>query len=209
MLEEYLSPHGFDISCLSNGDGIEASLTARMPTLILLDVILPGKNGLYWLAFLKKNYPHLPVIILSAQSEANDRLRGLELGADDYLVKPFHPKELLIRIRKALGINQPESNGYIKIGDQFFNPDRELLLSKGQTIKLTTLDTKLLTFLCQNAGQTLSRDAISQALHGSEIDPMDRKIDMQITRLRKKIEPDPGTPQHLHTVWRKGYRFSF
>ncbi|MBU0656965.1 MAG: response regulator transcription factor [Gammaproteobacteria bacterium] len=209
LLEEYLRPHGFKISCLSSGAKIADHLKINLPDLILLDIIMPGKNGLYWLAYLKRLHPHLPVLMLSAQSGANDRLRGLELGADDYLIKPFHPKELLIRLRKILGIKQPQANGYIKIGEQFFNPERELLLGKGQTIKLTTQEARLLTFFCKNAGQTLTRDALSQALHGSDHAPMDRKIDMQITRLRKKLEPDLGTPRHLHTVWRKGYRFTF
>ncbi len=209
LLEEFFRQYDLEISCLSNGTEIQKHLRYQQPDIIVLDIIMPGKNGLYWLAWLQKHYPQIPVVILSAQSKADERLQGLELGAIDYLTKPFHPKELLIRVRRILNITQPEASNFFKIGEQFFDPKRELLLNSGQSIKLTTLDAKLLTFLCKHEGEILTRDAISHALHNLEHDPMDRKIDMQVTRLRKKIEPDPSTPRHLHTVWRKGYRFTF
>lgn len=209
LLEEFFRQYDLETACLSSGEEIKKYLNYQQPDIIVLDIIMPGKNGLYWLAWLQKHYPQIPVLILSAQSKADERLQGLELGAIDYLTKPFHPKELLIRVRRILNIKQPEVSNFFKIGEQFFDPKRELLLNSGQSIKLTTLDAKLLAFLCKHEGETLTRDSISHALHNIEHDPMDRKIDMQVTRLRKKIEPDPGTPRHLHTVWRKGYRFTF
>ncbi|MBJ6611715.1 MAG: response regulator transcription factor [Candidatus Thiothrix moscowensis] len=207
LLEEYLPLHGFAVQGIANGDKIEDYLYAYSPALVVLDIVLPGKSGLYWLKHLKTVYPQLPVLVLSAQGNATDRLRGLELGANDYLPKPFHPKELLIRIRNILHSHPLSSTGTIRIGDHLFDPERELLLRKDGTIKLTSLDSLLLNFFCQHPGKVLSRDAISHALHGNDHAPLDRSIDMRINRLRKKLESDLDNPRHLHTVWRKGYRF--
>ncbi|HRJ54274.1 MAG TPA: response regulator transcription factor [Candidatus Thiothrix moscowensis] len=208
LLEEYLPLHGFAVQGIANGDKIEDYLYAYSPALVVLDIVLPGKSGLYWLKHLKTVYPQLPVLVLSAQGNAIDRLRGLELGASDYLTKPFHPKELLIRIRNILYGYPTTSHGTLRIGEHLFDPERELLLSKGGVVKLTSLDNQLLHFFCQHPGKILSRDAISHALHGNDHAPLDRSIDMRINRLRKKLEADLSNPRHLHTVWRKGYRFT-
>ena len=206
LLVEYLASHGFLVSTLSNGENIGAVLGNYQIDLVALDIVIPGKDGLYWLEWLKKHYPHIPILILSARNSAKDRLKGLELGAIDYLIKPFHPKELLIRIQNTLRRQSQTEEQPIKIGEQLFDQTLEILIQEDRLVKLTSLETQLLAFLCQNAGQVISRDAISYALHGSEHHPMNRSIDMQINRLRKKLGDTPHSPKHIHTVWRKGYR---
>lgn len=203
-----MSLHACKIHSLPNGEGLQDFLQAQTPDLIILDIMMPGRNGLYWLSWLKDNHPEIPVLIMSAKDSMDDRMQGLELGAEDYLTKPFHPKELLIRLRNILRNKPAHKDQLIKIGEHYFDPAHERLIRQNTAIKLTSLETRLLEFFCQNAGQTLTRDAISIALHGNEHHPMDRGIDMHINRLRKKIEGDISQPRYLHTVWRKGYRLT-
>lgn len=208
LLSDFLSAHGYYIRSLLHGSCLKKTLTNHNVELIVLDIVLPGKDGLYWLTWLKDQYPQIPVLILSAQDTAEKRIQGLECGAHDYLVKPFHPRELLIRIRNILHTSNPPTSMQISIGRHVFDPSHGVLNGEGYNIKLTTQETALLNFFCQNTDKVLSRDTISHALYGNDHRPMDRKIDMLITRLRKKLEDDHKAPQHLHTVWRKGYRFT-
>lgn len=205
LLQEYLTEHHYRIHTLLNGEEIDSFCQNSQPDLILLDIMLPGKDGLYWLEWIKKHHPHLPVMLLSAKKSADERLAGLEVGADDYLTKPFHPKELLIRLQKIIR-NPAPPNNLIAIGDNLFDPLHEKLERDGTVIKLTTQENRLLQFFCQNAGQVLTRDAISHAMNGNEHPPLNRSIDMTINRLRKKLGDDAHDPQHLRTIWRKGYR---
>lgn len=207
LLQEYLTAHDYRIHSLLNGEEIDVFCQSSPPDLVLLDIMLPGKDGLHWLGWIKKHHPHLPVMLLSAKKSADERLAGLEVGADDYLTKPFHPKELLIRIQNIIRHtpNKP-SNNLITIGDNLFDPLHEKLERDNTVIKLTTQETCLLQFFYQNAGQILTRDAISHALSGNEHLPLNRSIDMTINRLRKKLGDDANDPKHLHTIWRKGYR---
>ncbi len=207
LLQEYLTAHHYHIHTLLSGEELEGFCQYSQPDLILLDIMLPGKDGLHWLEWIKKNHPHLPVMLLSAKKSADERLAGLEVGADDYLTKPFHPKELLIRIQHIMRHQPSQSNDpLIVIGDSLFNPVHENLRRDNTVIKLTTQENRLLQFFCQNAGQILTRDAISHALNGNDHPPLNRSIDMTINRLRKKLGDDADNPQHLRTVWRKGYR---
>lgn len=209
LLEEYFVELGYQIHALPNGEEISDFFQHHQPDIILLDIMMPGgKDGLYWLGWLKEQYPQIPVMLLSAKKSAQERLQGLEIGADDYLTKPFHPKELLIRIRNIMR-HAPQKNGHmIQIGSNLFDPTRERLERDNTIIKLTTQESSLLLFFCQNSGQTLTRDAISHAMNGNEHQPMNRSIDMTINRLRKKLGDDATDPQHLCTVWRKGYRLT-
>ncbi len=206
LLEEYFVAHGYQIQALTSGEEISKVLQHYQPGIILMDIMMPGKDGLHWLGWLKERYPHIPVLLLSAKKSAQERLHGLELGAEDYLIKPFHPKELLIRISNILRHQAPANGEPIQIGDYLFDHVQERLVNHETCIKLSTQETRLLQFLCRNAGQILTRDAISYAMNGNEHHPMNRSIDMQINRLRKKLGDDPANPVHLHTVWRKGYR---
>ena len=209
LLGEYLYLHNYQIDMLPCGEEIIHFLQTQEPELILLDIMMPGKDGLYWLNWLKKHRPSTPVMLLSAKKSAEERLQGLELGADDYLTKPFDPKELLIRIRHVMR-DKPPNNGRVihKIGRSLFDPVHEHLEREDTTIKLTTQESGLLQFFCQNPGKILTRDAISHAMYGNEYQPMNRSIDMTINRLRKKLDDNTSTPRYLCTVWRKGYRLT-
>ena len=209
LLEEYLCQNDYHIDALQCGEEISEFLQHQQPDFILLDIMMPGKDGLHWLRWLKKYHEHIPVMLLSAKKSAQERLQGLEFGADDYLTKPFHPKELLIRIRNIMR-DRPLANGRVihKIGSSFFDPVHEHLERDNTTIKLTTQESGLLQFFCQNPGQILTRDAISLALYGNDYQPMNRSIDMTINRLRKKLDDNATTPRYLCTVWRKGYRLT-
>lgn len=209
LLEEFFCLHGcYHIHALQDGNGIGEFINKRPPDMIMLDIMMPGKDGWYWLDWLKQHYPQLPVLLLSARKTPDDRLKGFELGAADYLIKPFHPMELLIRINNILHRHIPHTGKHFQIGNYLFDPRREALQRGDTQIKLSTLESRLLLFFCENAGQTLTRDAISFALNGNEHHPMNRSIDMTITRLRKKLGDDKDFPQYLHTVWRKGYRLT-
>jgi DNA-binding response OmpR family regulator len=208
LLQEYLTAHNYHIHSLLNGEEIDSFCRDYQPDLVLLDIMLPGNDGLHWLKWIKKHHPNLPVMLLSAKKSADERLAGLEIGADDYLTKPFHPKELLIRIQNIIRHIPAKPNDLIAIGDNLFNPLHEKLERDDTTIKLTTQEARLLQFFCQNAGQVLTRDAISHAINGNEHLPLNRSIDMTINRLRKKLGDDANNPQYLRTIWRKGYRLT-
>lgn len=207
LLEEFVVTHGCLLHSLGQGDHLVEYLQNQQPDLIALDIMMPGKDGLYWLAWLRDHYPLLPVLLLSTKASARDRLKGLELGAEDYLIKPFHPKEFLIRAGHILRNKSIPRRTLTQIGEYQFDPLHECLFHHDRQIRLTTLETRLLSFFCQNAGQTLTRDAISHALTGNEHQPLNRSIDMAINRLRKKLGENLTAPKHLYTVWRKGYRF--
>ncbi|OQX05138.1 MAG: hypothetical protein BWK73_34420 [Thiothrix lacustris] len=209
LLQEYLTAHDYGLHSFFNGEEIVDFCQHYQPDLVLLDIMLPGKDGLYWLEWIKKHHPHLPVMLLSAKKSANERLAGLERGANDYLTKPFHPKELLIRIQNILRhIPDKPDKHLIPIGDNWFDPLHEKLERDHTAIRLTTQEARLLQFFCQNAGQILTRDAISQAINGNDHPPLNRSIDMTINRLRKKLGDDAHNPRHLRTIWRKGYRLT-
>lgn len=207
LLGVYLCDYNLHIQSRYCGEEIGEFLQQQTPHIILLDIMLPGKDGLYWLSWSKEHYPHIPVILLSAKKSADERLHGLELGADDYLTKPFHPKELIIRIQHIMR-HIPQATAYrtYQIGDNLFDPLHERLERESSHIKLTTQENALLHFLCQHAGQILTRDSISHAMTGNEHHPLNRSIDMTINRLRKKLGDNASTPRYLCTVWRKGYR---
>ena len=146
-------------------------------------------------------------MILSSQQAVDDRIAGLQLGADDYLIKPFHMTELLLRLKNIL---RHQRSTETKLDDSYiycFDPEHALFFRDGQTIKLTTTETRLMRFLFDHAGEIVTRDQISEALRGNSHHPLDRSIDVHMNRLRKKIEAKPNLPKYLNTVWGKGYRF--
>ncbi len=207
LLQNYLQSHHYIVHALSGGDEIEAFLRTCKPDMVLLDILLPGKDGMFWLEQLKENQPALPVLILSAKQSNADRIRCLELGADDCLSKPFHNKELLLRIRNILRHRTPPQEQLEKESHAFY-PERGLFTKDELTIKLTPTENKILKFFFDHMEKLVTRDQLSEALYGSSYNPLDRTIDVHINRLRKKIEDNPGTPKYLHTIWGKGYRFS-
>ncbi len=209
LLQEFLGLHGYSVKSLFDGETLEDFLELNKVDVIILDIMLPGQSGFHWLGWLRDNYPALPVLVLSAQDRTSDRIEGLERGADDYLVKPFHTQELLLRLQAILRHRQlnadqpPQQYAYAYC----FDPERSYFMRDGKQIRLTLTETRILGFLFANVGKVVSRDDISEAVRGNSHHPLDRSIDVHINRLRKKIEVNPGRPRHLNTVWGIGYRF--
>jgi DNA-binding response OmpR family regulator len=212
-IEINLTQRNHHVSQLSEGEEIETVLQQHTIDLIILDVLLPGKDGFYWLEWLHSQYPAMDILILSAKKSDNDRVQGLELGALDYLPKPFHIKELLIRIENILQRspnrlkNSNNSNIVVKFGEFQFDSHTNTLTKRNQSLRLTPCEAELLAVLYQHQDQIVTRDQLAQALTGHDHSPLDRRIDVHISRLRNKIEEDPSSPVFIRTVWGKGYQF--
>jgi two-component system OmpR family response regulator len=214
LLAKYLSKNGMRVSTADGGQAMRESLKTSAPDLIVLDVMMPGEDGLSLCRYLRES-TELPVILLTAMAEDTDRIVGLEVGADDYVTKPFNPRELLARIkavlRRAQSMPRPkEKNDAERLGFDRWTFDllrRELVADDDVTVPLSTAEFKLLNVLVQRPGMVLSRDQLLDLTAGREAAPFDRSIDNQVSRLRKKIEVDPKNPKILQTVWGGGYKF--
>lgn len=212
LLESYLEEQGYAVSYVNDGVEMDKFLKSNTADLIILDLMLPGEDGLSLAQRLRQN-SNIPVIMLSARGEDIDRIIGLEMGADDYLAKPFNPRELLARIkallRRSNTTQQSASSAAINYTFSSFHLDieQQQLLNNDEVVPLTTGEFSLLRVLIENPGQELNRDDLVQKIKGYERQPYDRSIDVCITRLRKKIEPDPAKPSFIHTVWGRGYIF--
>ena len=212
LLSAYLSKNNFLISSARNSSEARSLLNYFEFDLLVIDIMMPGENGLELLESIRKR-TNVPAIFLSAKGESKDKINGLEIGADDYLSKPFEPKELLLRLERLLSRSNRQSSNetdrYIQIGDKVFDLYRLELYDGNRLIKLTNLEISLLNFLVLNPEKTISREIILKnlELNQEEKNFNQRNVDVQITRLRKKIEPDPKNPRHLKTVRGRGYRF--
>ncbi len=212
-LEINLTQRNYKVTQLNKGEEIEAVLPQHTIDLIVLDLMLPGEDGFYWLERLRSEYPSMDILILSAKKSDNDRVQGLELGAVDYLPKPFHMKELLIRIENILQRSpnrqqdSNKSNTVFKFGEFQFDTRLNTLTKRNQSLKLTPCEAELLAVLCQHRDEIVTRDLLAQALTGHDHSPLDRRIDVHINHLRNKIEEDPSSPVFIRTVWGKGYQF--
>lgn len=208
FLKAFLSQHNFKVYSLLHGEGIENFLQDHAVDIILLDVLLPEKDGYHWLQWLKENYVDIPILMLSVKGHTNDRVQGLEMGANDYIVKPADPRELLARVNNILSLTQTDKHSLcIMFGDFTFELGRLTLYNGEELIRLTTTEAELLKIFCENQNKTLSRDELTFHLRGNEHNPYDRSIDVHINRLRNKLEDDPSNPRYLLTTWGKGYRF--
>ncbi len=214
LLSRYLTEQGY-VTAVA-GDGIEMDdwLQLHHPDLVIMDLMLPGEDGLS-LAQRLRNSINVPIIMLSARGEEVDRIVGLEMGADDYLSKPFNPRELLARIRAVLRRNtttvQTESmppEQVLPFGEFKLDTERKLLFRSKEEVALTTGEMTLLIVLAQHPDRVLSRDQLMDMITGHNHEPFDRSIDVRITRLRHKIESNPSSPQFIRTVWGQGYRFT-
>jgi len=204
LLSRYLSENGYLVSTAADAEEARAQLASMAFDLIVLDVMMPGENGIDLTRGLRA-INDVPILLLTAMGDTKDRITGLDAGADDYMGKPFEPRELLLRIASVLRRSSREPPAEIRekrFGRFCFNLDRQELLENGDPVYLTTAEANLLAVLSQHAGQTLSREAMAEL---SSSDGNLRTIDVQITRLRKKIEDDPRMPRHLQTVRGKGY----
>ena len=205
LLREFLQREGFDIEFAHNGQaGLEAALRGGYD-LVVLDVMLPGLDGF---EILRRLRPHsaVPVLMLTARGEDVDRIVGLELGADDYLPKPFNPRELVARVRAILRRMEPRPNaGRLEINGVVIDPGSRETYCDGRRVELTTLEFDILEQLMRAAGRVLSRDALMEALYNRKATPFDRSMDMHISHLRRKLESCGRTL--IKTVRGVGYQF--
>ena len=215
LIKQYLNDQGFECFAGEQGKDLDQIIQKKDIDLIVLDLMLPNESGLDICKRVRVNKVNIPIIMLTAKGDEVDRIIGLEMGADDYLPKPFNPRELLARInsifrRLAMETNENlinRSASIIKFDDFEFN-SQERTLKKGQLIiDLTSGEFSLLKVFIENANQPLSRDQIMQLAKGKELDVFDRSIDVQISRIRKLIEANPNKPKYLKTKWGYGYVF--
>ncbi len=213
LLSGYLGNQGFEVSTVADGQAMDDWLAAHRPDLVVLDLMLPGEDGLSIARRLAGDYK-LPIVMISARGEELDRIVGLEVGADDYLPKPFNPRELLARIRAVLrrSATVPDhaakSEGEYEFGAFRFDPERRLLFRGSDEVELSRAEFDLLNVFVGHPNRVLSRDFIMECLGGSYRDPLDRSVDVRVTRLRHKIEADPAQPCYIRTVWGVGYQFT-
>lgn len=211
LAQAYLSQQGFSVDCVDSGESMEAYLQENSVDLIILDLMLPGEQGLD-VARRLKSESDIPIIIVSAQGDDIDRIVGLEVGADDYVPKPFNPRELLARVRAVLRRAQRSdvaatADSSPHFGDFSLDLASHRLSKGGANVPLTSGEFDLLAILVAHPNKVLDRDRILDLLTGAERSPFDRSIDVRVTRLRGKIEPDPSAPVYIKTVWGKGYMF--
>lgn len=214
LLGRYLGEAGFTVSSVGDGVAMDRFLQTRQPDLVILDLMLPGEDGLSLARRLRAGNSELPVIMLSARGDEVDRIVGLEMGADDYLPKPFNPRELLARIKALLRRTHAAAREHDWDASNYRFDKFELdlvcqeLRCNGSPLHLTTSEFTLLRVFVENPEQELSRDDLVQKLKGYERQPYDRSIDVRVARIRKKIEPDITNPSFIRTVWGRGYIFT-
>ena len=213
LLATYLGRHGFDTLLLPDTRQLDAFLERYQPQLLILDLMLPGEDGLAACRRLRARGEMRPVIMLTARDEPVDRVIGLEMGADDYLGKPFDPRELVARIeavlrRGALSPLAPDPEGGVtRFGEWLFDRAARQLSRKDQAVTLTSGEFALLNTLIHHARQPMKRERLLELTRGDASESFDRAIDVQIHRLRRLIETDPAHPRYLQTVWGIGYVF--
>jgi DNA-binding response OmpR family regulator len=186
--------------------GYEKALSAK-PDLILVDLRLPGMSGIEISKQLRAGNVQTPIIVLSAVGQEVDKVLLLEIGADDYVVKPFGARELLARIRAVLRRTSPDSRKIVQFGDSSIDFERRIVMRCGEPIKLTPAEYNLLTYFLSNPDRPLTRDMILNSVWGYESFPNTRTVDAHVVKLRQKLEPDPNTPKLFLTVHGVGYRF--
>ncbi len=213
LLQEYLSSQGFAVDTVADGKAMELNMQQQMPALVILDLMLPGEDGLSLARKLRVN-GNMPIIMLSARGDDMDRIIGLEVGADDYLAKPFNPRELLARIRAVLRRHdeRPAEAAGAAVLHRFGNFQLDMnsrsLAKDGLEIALTAGEFNLLRIFVEHPNRVLNRDQLMDLMKGYERSPFDRSIDVRVTRLRRKIETDPSAPEYVRTVWGEGYLFT-
>ncbi len=214
LLSRYLTEQGFAVNTLPDGTLLDKRLQRDPPHLLVLDLMLPGEDGLAICRRLRGNGETVPIIMLTAKSEDVDRIVGLEMGADDYLPKPFNPRELVARINAVLrrynesnAPGAPTAEGVITFGVHALDLSTRTLNRGDEVLALTTGEFSLLKVLVTHPRQPLAREKLMMLARGRDHEVFDRAIDVQISRLRKLIEADPGAPRFIQTVWGFGYVF--
>lgn len=207
MIRDFLANEGFEVQIEGRGDTAEKRIPQENPDAVLLDVNLPGMDGISVCRSVRSAY-HGPILILTARGDEMDEVIGLEVGADDYMTKPVKPRVLLARLRAHLRKVPTDRNATsrrIAIGSMVIDAGQRTFEVDGERLNLTTAEFELMWLLAENAGQVLSRDDISQQLHGIKYDGLDRSIDLRVSRLRKRIGDDSGDPQRIKSVRGTGY----
>jgi two-component system, OmpR family, phosphate regulon response regulator OmpR len=207
LLKEYLSRAGFRVTAAAGGAPARRLLTTLDFDLAVFDVMMPGEDGFSltrWLREQRGAAGKTPVLMLTARGEASDRIEGLRTGADDYLPKPFEPEELLLRIEAILrrAQDRPQPGGPLSLGRCRFDPERGELICDGEPVRITEAEVALLRHLAKTPHEPVDRLELARG----SVDPSGRAVDVQVTRLRRKIEEDPKAPRYLQTVRGVGYR---
>jgi len=214
LLVRYLGGEGHEVKAVADAAGMDKQLARERYDLVVLDLMLPGEDGLAICRRLRAQEAGPAIIMLTAKGDDVDRIVGLEMGADDYLPKPFNPRELLARINAVLRRRAPAGppgapaeGGILQFGEFSLNLSTRTLTRSGKAVSLTTGEFSVLKVLAQHPRQPLSRDKLMELARGREYEVFDRSIDVQISRLRKIVEDDPAHPKHIQTVWGFGYVF--
>ena len=211
LVTEYLRAEGFQVDTAHEGKaGLSKALSAEH-LLVVLDVMLPGLNGFDVLRKIRDS-SRIPVLLLTARGEDVDRIVGLEIGADDYLPKPFNPRELVARIRAILRRSQGKAHEaqipeVIRVGDVELDPATRVVLHRGKRVELTSVEFDLLQVLLREAGRVVTREALVDEVLGRKFSPFDRSIDMHVSKVRRKLE-DSSSEEHIKTVRGAGYIFA-
>ncbi|MCG1043117.1 response regulator [Mycetohabitans sp. B8] len=213
LLRDYLTRQGIEVSVLHDATSLERRLERERPDLIVLDLMMPGVDGLTALRQLRAAGDDIPVIMLTARADDVDRIVGLELGADDYLGKPFNPRELLARVqavlrrRRSVPSAAPEQREPFGFGRFALDFQTRSLMQDGRPVALSGSEFALLKIFVNHPMRTLTRERLLELLHGPEYDGTDRGIDVQVWRLRRTLETDPSAPRFIQTVRGRGYVF--
>ena len=214
LLKEYLEDNGHRVLTLADGSEVMKTIRTESPDIIILDIMLPGKDGLEVLKEIRMDHT-LPVIMLTAKGDDTDRIVGLELGADDYLPKPFNPRELLARMKAVLRRVVPEDRDEVerkedmllKAGGLTLNRAKQTILIEDEEVELSSTEYKILEVLMRHPNIILSRDQLMNLARGRDFMAFDRSIDVHVSKLRAKVETDPRSPMRIKTVWGTGYMF--
>lgn len=215
LLRRYLGENGFQVYVTENGASMNRLWVRERFDALILDLMMPGEDGLQILRRLRAQKDMTPVIMLTARGEDVDRIVGLELGADDYIAKPFNPRELLARIHAVLRRRPAQDapgaptmeNEIVRFGEFELDLGTRTLRKNGETMSVTTGEFAVLKAFARHPRVPLSRDKLMEMARGREYEAFDRSLDVQVSRLRKLIEPDPSKPRYLQTVWGLGYVF--
>ncbi len=212
LLTRYLGEQGFEVKALPDARDIDKRLQRDPPHLVVLDLMLPGEDGLAVCRRLRGAGEKVPIIMLTAKGEDVDRIVGLEMGADDYLAKPFNPRELVARIHAVLRRHSqrpapgtPVDQGLVPFGSWTLDLAARTLTRDDKMVNLTTGEYSLINVLVQHPRQPLAREKLMMLARGRDHDVFDRAIDVQVSRLRKLVEQDPTNPRYIQTVWGFGY----
>ena len=207
LLKSYLEGFGYKVSSFTHPDDALDKLNTSKFDMIILDVMMPGKDGFEVCRIIRKT-SKVPIIMLTARGEVTDRIVGIELGADDYIAKPFEPRELLVRMQAIFRRTDTSNNDeIINHGDLSINLSTVTATLEGDDLNLSTAEFAVLKVFSQNPGRTFNRDQLIASLHGDDWASFDRSIDVLVSRLRQKLKDHPKNPKFIRTVWGTGYRY--